>query len=280
MSRRHPVPWICCFLMLLLSLHSPSRGSDPSIWKGTSGNYAVEWSGSTLRATRTDTNQIAFDARSDAEAAWSKIVQRSKGGPLQAEFTYRLLSVAGPYLTVEEGEYCDCGGAHPSESTKFRAIELDRSKAGSVEAASLTELFPSQDILKALLSDALVHKALGSDAAPGSLNELLKQLGDDTVKVGECEYWFPPELMNSFAVYDVQEENVLVRLALPAAAETCRGRLTQIGMTLASSKATRPFFLAAKRQQRGLLMAEADRTTRSKVTSFSFSVKGSVNGQR
>jgi hypothetical protein len=42
---------------------------------------------------------------------------------------------------------------------------------------------------------------------------------------------------------------------------------------------TRPLLMAAKRQHEGLLMAEADRTMRSKVTSFSFSVKGRVNGQ-
>ena len=279
MSRRGSASWICCFLLLFLPLNSRSEGSNPSIWKGTSGGYGIDWSNSNLRAMRSDTRQIVFDARSDAEAAWSGIVQRSRGGPLQAEFTYRLLSVAGPYLMIEEGEYCDCGGAHPSESRKFRAIELDRSKPGSVEAASLTELFPSQDILKALVSDAVVHRALGSDVAPGSLNELLKQLGDQNVKVGECEYWFPPDLMGSFALYDVQEGNVLVRLALPAAAESCRGRLTQIGMTLASSDVTRPLLMAAKRQHEGLLMAEADRTMRSKVTSFSFSVKGRVNGQ-
>jgi hypothetical protein len=272
MSGERAGRWTCCFLVLSLPfLFSQTGRPDQAIWKGGRGNYAIEWSVSALRATRSDTNQIAFDARSDAEAAWARIVERSKGASLKAEFTYRLLSVMGSFLTIEEGEYCDCGGAHPTELKKFRAIQLDRSMFNAPVAASLTELFPSQTIFKALVADSLVHRALGSDAVPGSLNELLEQLGDQTVKVGECEYSFSRDLMGSFALYSIQDDKVLVRLGLPSAVESCRGRLTQIGITLAVSEANHASFSIEKNSHERLLMADAEQIPRSKLTSFSFS---------
>ena len=274
MSRLGATLRISGFLILCLPLYAQDaqgRSADTSIWKGSSGDYEIEWSTSTLCAIRTDTSQIAFDARADAQAAWARIVRRSSGVSLKAEFTYRLLSVEGPYLTFEQEEYCDCGGAHPTAVKRFRTIQLDRSKSDSPQAANLTDLFSSEAIHKALIADSLVRKALGSEAPPSSLDDLLNQLVDQRVKVGECDYSFSSSLMNSFAVYDVQEENVLVRLGLPAATESCRGRLTQIGITLSPSEATRASLLAAKKQHRGLTMAEAERTMRSKVASFSFS---------
>jgi hypothetical protein len=35
-----------------------------------------------------------------------------------------VLSAVGPYLSVEEGTFCDCGGAHPMEVERFRAINI------------------------------------------------------------------------------------------------------------------------------------------------------------
>jgi len=271
MSRHGAALCTCCFLALLLPLCAQDHSADTAIWTGTSGNYEIEWSAATLRATRIDTKEIAFDARADAQAAWARIMQRSSGAPLKAEFTYRLLSVEGPYLTFEEEEYCDCGGAHPTAVKRFRAIQLDQSKSDSLQPANLTELFSPEAIHKALVADSLVRKALGSEATPGSLQDLLEQLVDQRVKVRECEYSFPSSLMSSFAVYDVLDESVLVRLGLPAAAESCRGQLSQIGIALSLPEATRASLLTANKQHQGLLMAEADRTMRSKVTSFRFS---------
>jgi|HubBroStandDraft_1064217.scaffolds.fasta_scaffold00004_137 hypothetical protein len=269
--RRRPAGRLAvCLFGLLIPFCSQASDSDAAIWKGTSGKYAIEWSASALRATRSDTNQIAFDARAEAQAEWSRIVQTSPGARLKAEFTYRLLSAAGPYLSIEEGEYCDCGGAHPTAVKKFRTIALDRSTADSPQAASLRELFPPQEIFKALVSDSAVHKALGSDAVPASLNELLDRLIDQTVRVGECEYRFPQSLMASFAFYEISEDRILVRLGLPSAVESCRGQLTQLGLTLAPSEAIRVLFLGANRQHEGLLMMDEERLMRSGVTSFSF----------
>lgn len=262
--------WLIAFLLPLSAQTSPA---GQVFWKGTSASYAIEWSRSSLRATRSDTKQTVFDARTDAQAAWAGIVQRAKGAPVKAEFTYRLLSAAGPYLSIEEEEYCDCGGVHPTAVKKFRAIQLDHSKADSPHPAALDELFSSETISKALAADTLVRKTLGSEAAPESLNSLIDQLADQNVKVGECEYSFTPNLMSNFALYAVKADTVLVRLGLPSATESCRGRLTQIGLTLPSSKATQALF-SAKQNQGVLLMEQAARLQRSGATSIEFSQPG------
>jgi hypothetical protein len=262
--------WLLAFLLPLSAQTSPN---DQAFWKGTSPSYAIEWSRSSLRATRLNTKQTVFDARADAQAAWAGIVQRSKGAPVKAEFNYRLLSVAGPYLSIEEEEYCDCGGAHPTAVKKFRAIQLDHSKVDSPQPAALNDLFTPEAISKALGADALVKKTLGSEAAPESLNSLIDHLADQSVKVGECEYAIPPNLMNSFALYAVKADSVQVRLGLPSAIESCRGRLTQIGLTLPSSTATQTLF-SAKENQGILLMEQAARLQGSGATSFEFSQPG------
>jgi hypothetical protein len=259
MRPRHAARWVCCFLGLLFQLHSQTPGTDRPIWKGISGKYGIEWTTSALRVKRSDADGPAFDAGADAKAAWARIVQHSNGEPLEAEFTYRLLSVAGPYFTIEQVDYCDCGGAHPTTVKKFRTIQLDRSQSGSPAAASLTEFFPPAAIYKALVADPVVHKALGSETIPTSLKGLLDRLLEETVRVGECEYEFPENMMESFGFYDIRDDSILVRLGLPAAVESCRGQLTQLGLTLVSSEASRTMFLAVKQQHQGLLMADAER---------------------
>jgi hypothetical protein len=267
MSRCSAAFWAFTFF-ILLSLHAQTPTSDGSIWSGNSGKYKIEWTHSILRVT--DGDQVVFDARADAERAWHRIVEHPGGPPAKAQFIYRVLSVVGPYLTLEQAEYCDCGGAHASAVKKFRTIRLDRSKVDSPQAASLRDLFPPEEILKSLASDAVVRKILGSGPAPTSLDDLVENLTDQTVKVKDCDYRFPPDLLSDFAVYDVKEGAVLVRLGLPAAAEVCRGQLTQLGLSLAPPGTSHTLLLAATKPGQGLLMAETQELPQSKITSFTF----------
>jgi hypothetical protein len=269
---------LCCSAAFAWQLQAQAPAPDRTIWKGKSGNYAIEWSTTNLKVTRAANPPSIFDAASQAKTAWSGFVQSSNGAPMEAEFTYRLLSAVGPYLSLEEGIYCECGGAHPTSVTRFRAIDLERSSPGSPSPASLTSIFPESSVLAALVGEPTVARVLGADPKPKSLAGLLGTLQDKTVRVKDCEYEFPDDLLSSFAVNDAKDGNVSVRLGLPSAAEVCRGETIQLGLTLPTPQALRAWLLDAKERRSGLLMVDSPRDARSAVTSFHFSQKG--NGKR
>jgi hypothetical protein len=269
---------LCCSAAFAWQPQAQGPGPDRTIWKGTSANYAIEWSTTNLKVTRAGNAPSIFDAAAQAKTAWSGFVRNSNGAPMEADFTYRLLSAVGPYLSLEQGVYCECGGAHPTSVKRFRAIDLERSSPGSPSPASLTSIFPEPNVFAALVGEPTVAGALGADPKPKSLAGLLGTLQDKTIKVKDCEYEFPDDLLSSFAFSDVQDGTVSVRLGLPSAAEVCRGETIQLGLTMPTPQALRAWLLDAKERRSGLLMADSPRDARSAVTSFHFSQKG--NGKR
>jgi hypothetical protein len=268
---------LLCSVAFACQLQAQGAGPDKTIWKGKSGEYAIEWSPANLKVTRAANPQSVFDAAADAKTVWSGLVRNSNGAPMEAEFTYGLLSAVGSYLSLEEGVYCDCGGAHPTAVKRFRAIQLDSGAHGLPSPASLTSIFPQRAVFTALMADSIVTKALGADTKPESLAGLLQTLQDETAKVKDCEYEFPSDLLSSFAVYDSRDGSVSVRLGLPSAVQVCRGEMIQLGLALPAPEALRASFVEAKERRSGLLMVDSPWKGRSTVTSFKFSQK--ANGK-
>jgi hypothetical protein len=242
------------------------QAARPVSWKGKSGNYAIECSKVGLKVTRADTGKPVFDAGADAKAAWTVMVRNAKGAPMEAQFTYRVLSAIGPYLSLEEVDYCDCGGAHPTAVKRFRAIDLGHAAHSS--PASLPAIFSERTVFTALLADPAVAKAL-PPPKPESLKQLLATLRDLTLKVKDCEYGFNDDLLSSFAFYDASDGHVSVRLGLPSAEEVCRGQMTQLGLSLSVPEALGAAILEAKQQRGGLLMLNSTAPT----ATFRFSQK-------
>jgi hypothetical protein len=252
----------CSAALLLLGSIAGAQAVRP-IWSGKTGKYDVEWTAKDLRVRRSDGGKLVIAAAADAKTRWNKLAEDAKGVSLDAQYTYRVLSAAGPYLSIEKGEYCDCGGAHPSEAVQFLAIDLDKSSPGKWVAAPLTAIFPEQSIFAALSHDAVVAKALGSEKKPDSLAALIDVLQDATTKVKDCEFEFPPKLLTQFAIYNVKAGTAEIRLSLPPAAEVCRGQMTQLGLSLAIPERQRAVFSRA-----ALLMSEARKMQGQ--TSFEF----------
>jgi hypothetical protein len=268
---------LCCSAAFVWQLQAQGPGPDRTIWKGKSANYAIEWSNTNLKVTQAANPLSIFDAAARAKTAWSGFVRNSNGASLEADFTYRLLSAVGPYLSLEEGMYCECGGAHPTSVKRFRAIEL-RVPQESPSPASLTSIFPEGNVFAALVGEPTVAGALGADPKPKSLAGLLGTLQDKTVKVKDCEYEFPDDLLSSFAFNQAQGGNVSVWLGLPAAGQVCRGEMIQLELTMPTPQTIRAWLLDAKERRSGLLMVDSPRDARSAVTSFHFSQK--ENGKR
>src|SRR5690606_29681025 len=86
------------------------------------------------------------------------------------ERKFRLMSVVGPWLSLEDALYAFCEGwAHPAVETRFTAIDLTKSGpvgyapsaglppidvdvADPGKVATLTDLFPESVILQALVA--------------------------------------------------------------------------------------------------------------------------------
>lgn len=247
--------------------------SGQVFWKGSSGPYNIEWSAANLRATRSDTGAVVFDAGAEAKQAWKNLAKDDSDASFQFEQSYRLLSLVGPYLSFQEFVSCDCGGAHPSESSRFRTVDLSRGGAD----AELNEVFPDSQVLKALLDDRIVKGALGKSgsvpakAEPKSVKQLLDALDGKTFKLKECSYGFYKDtFLSDFALYDFNGADASVRISLPHAVEICRGQMTQLGLTLSAPGSLRTALAGAKQNHAGLLMIDAKHDGDTQVTSFSF----------
>jgi hypothetical protein len=135
---------------------------------------------------------------------------------------------------VEQEDDCDCGGAYPSSSKRFRAIDSSKSAPDRAASASLTDIFPEDSILPALRGDKLVADALKNREGPppASLADLVAAIQFKSVQVKDCSYSFGADLLSDFAFYAVEGNNVAVRISLSHAAEVCRGQMTQLGILL------------------------------------------------
>lgn len=254
-----------CFAAGVGCLGAQEAGAARNLWSGKSGEYSIQWTASNLKVTQGE--RTVYDAAAAAKAAWADMVRKSNGIAMEAQFTYRLLSAVGPYLSVEEGVFCDCGGAHPTAVTRFRATDLRGAKKSD---ASLTAIFPEGAVYKALSTDGVVTKALGEDAKPKTWADLIDTLQDKTAKVKDCEYAFPEDIASRFAFYGYEAGNAAVRIGLPNASEVCRGQSTQLGLTLAAPAGLKAELESAKAKRSGALMADVPKDAETK---FSFSQK-------
>lgn len=244
-----------------------------AIWKATVGDFSIQWSKSDILVSRAAATVLSFKAI--AYADWEKISQPAADQPMQSERSYRILSAVGPFLSLEQQDDCDCGGAHPSSSKRFRAFDLSKSSPGHASPAKLTDIFPEQDILGALRNDKLVAEALkvGEGPAPASLAELVGALQFKSVQVKECSYYFGPDLLSNFAFYSVEGNNVAVRISLSQAAEVCRGQMTQLGILLPIPESMKAAIAAAVAAKSGLVMQHAAREFEGQQTTFTFATK-------
>jgi hypothetical protein len=250
-----------------------TSASGQVFWKGSSGPYNIEWSTANLKATRSDTGAVVFDAAVEAEKEWKNVEKEDPDASFDYARTYQFLSLVGPYLSFEVSYQCDCGGAHPEEYTRFRTVDLSRGGAD----AQLNEVFPDSQLLRALLDDKIVKGALGktspapAKAEPKSVAQLLQALDLKEVKLHDCYYHFNKDtLLSSFVFYDFKGADASVRISLSHAVEVCRGQMTQLGLTLSAPESLRTALAGAKQKHAGLLMFDAPHEDDTKVTSFSF----------
>jgi hypothetical protein len=240
-----------------------------TICPGNVDGFTVQCYADRLEVTRAGTLVLSFGAVAARE--WEEIRKHANGRALTLQMTYTVLSAVGPWLSVEEGVFCDCGGAHPTAILRFHAYDLRESRPERGAPADLSIIFPEDTILSALLRNRSVAATLreAGRPAPSRLADLLSALAFKTFRVGDCSYFFDKDLLSSFAFDHVAGNDAAIYLSLPPAGEICRGELTQLQILLPVPAGLSDQLRAAT-GGRGLLMEHADL---GRKTTFDFSYK-------
>lgn len=253
-------------LCLLAPLGAQDSQPARTLWNGHSGEFTINWTTENLQVFRSaDAAHPVLDLRQAAANDWKQISKDSDYRSLTASYVYHLLSVVGPVLSIEEDDYCDCGGAHPTAGKMFRAIDLSKSSAAKPVAAKLTDLFPAPAIAAALGQDRIVKSVLPAGAHPESLDALLSAVNSKSATVGDCSYFFPDDLLEHFAIYELKGDRAAVRVSLSHAVEICRGSMIQLGLLL-------PVPERLQGQFKGALFMANHKSGEDDVTRFEFSL--------
>lgn len=241
---------ICSFSYLPAGARPPHpRGK--TIWSGTSGGYYWKWTTEDVTARRSVTSaQTKFSLnkqeRPNYDPTWRDY-----------EFKMTVLSVVGPIVSYKAETYYDGGGAHPGGDTEFRAVDV----GNPAHSVSLADLFPDQDLLKALLADTVIQKTMaenGLKQKPSTTAELVKMLTMKLTPLTENgDFEFESDFLNRFALRDVRNGMVSVRICLSGGGGANRYMYTQLGLTLPIPPLLRtPLRLSATRQE-GFLMRDS-----------------------
>ena len=224
-------------ILLALAL-TPGLAHTQRLWQGDSG----------------------FDAVALPKAKWQDLINGGDAEKYSAEFDYKLLSAVGAVVSIEYGEECDCGGAHPMAFTGFSAFNLRKGDPRKPAAASLLDYFSPEVLYAALMKDPVVIAIL-HERKPASftaLSDIFEKDGNYTHS--DCEYAFGTDCVKHFAFYDARPGLLDVRISLSHAVETCRGSFTQVGLELPVTDASLKTSLAqAKLGRQGILMRDLRR---------------------
>lgn len=261
---------------------SKPRAAEQAIWSGTSASYTIQWTTGDLAARSANSATTAiFSARQMARKDFADI-EKDSDVHCEYERTFKLLSVVGSIISYEDdyGLYCE-QTAHPANESRFVAVDLskpanaNRGKDESLlpgNVAKLTDYFPADVILKALLADAIIQKALAGKR-PRTLAELMKLIGDEFPTVADDEklcFTLDPDLLTRFAFHHLEGDKVAVRLGLSGTG-VCRGNLTQIGLLLPIPAALKEALAKAETGSEGFLINR--KIGAGRETSFSFETK-------
>jgi len=213
----------------------PGKTAAKVIWAGKSGGFAIRWTTADIQARPLNqSDRLVFSAARLSHRGFQTFISPANLDGSEKHITYErkftLLSVIGSIICLKDELYYNIQpSAHPGLETRFTAIdlarsgeviyvsppeadlfELDLAKLGKV--AKLTDYFPEEEVLKALLNNAIIQEELGGES-PQSQAELLTLLKG--LRINEIPYLFPRDFLTRFAFHHLEGENVAVRLGLP-----------------------------------------------------------------
>lgn len=257
-----------------LALDATSAAAQ--IWRGRSGGFEIVWTEDDITARRVSDGALVFSARRLVAAQWSGAEDADE--PYEGANSYRLLSVVGPVISLEENSYCDCNGAHPISHATFVAYDLSESTVDDPAPARILDLVPEAALVEALVADAVLRRGLAEAGGetPRALSELVRRLHMEDIRVGEgeCTYEVAESFPGDFALHHLDGGRVAVRFSLSHFVEVCRGQMVQVGVLVPVRPRFRDAVAAADARRAGFLMKDARRVGGEAATTIEFGGKG------
>jgi hypothetical protein len=279
MKRLSPLLFVifCGCLWLLVSCAQnnqppPSSPLKPMqvIWAGTSDGFPIRWTTKEISVTSNPPSKARPVAFSDTGLT---ILDFSQAGSTQTtncdfERTSSILSVVGPWLSLQHVDEMRCGSAEATRQTQALAIDLTH----PAKRPELTDIFPEHAVLLALLqAPPLSHTLAALHAAPPRTTAALVALLAAANAV--CGSAFPKDFLNRFAFERVRGTLVLVRLGLPM---SCKASEVLAWLPVPPAD-VRAFQLAAKGRQ-GFLLADQPAIARQRATTILYHLRTSGGG--
>lgn len=247
---------IVAMCVVIASVVASSARAQAVIWRGTSAGFAITWSDRDISVARA--GRVVFSARRMADREWAEMQgDHDEDVPVREyEQRFRLLSVVGAIISLEEATYCDCGGAHPISWTRYVSYDLSRSTVARPHAIPATEVVAEADLLRALAADRLIRQAMDSAHVRTfpSLRALTQALEAQPIASGDdCIYSVGEEFPTAFAFHHLEGGRVAMRFSLGHYVEVCRGMMIQVGVLVPVPAQRAAAFAAADRRQAGVL---------------------------
>ena len=257
---------------LLLSFTHIVQGANNVIWQSQNDYLDIRWTETDITATKNGKRLFSARALAQKEFEADFITDNSNASPdCQYDREFTLLSLIGNIASFKETESVKCQGlAEPSTETRLTAYDL----AHADSKMELTRFFTESDILKALLAEPLIEKALAeaNTTHPSTLQTLYEALEWSDIPFKGCEYQLPQDFLNQFAVYYIKKNKVAIRLNLPASTfSSCDSRNIQLGFYLPIPSSEKTLFNQVRRGYKGFLKTRKRKSVYGKSTQVSFS---------
>ncbi len=256
---------------LFLSLTPLVQGANNVIWQSQNDYLDIRWTETDIIATKNGKQLFSARALAKKEFEADFLTELSGQTDCQYDREFTLLSLVGNIASLKETESVKCQGlAEPSSETRLAAYDL----ALADSKMELTRFFTESDILKALLAEPLIEKALAEadTTHPSTLQALYEALEWSSIPFKGCEYQLPQDFLNQFAVHHIQKNQVAIRLNLPAASFSgCDSRNIQLGFYLPIPRSEKRLFNQVRRGYKGFLKTRNRKSVYGKSTQVSFS---------
>ena len=86
----------------------PAALHHETIWTGRPDGFVVDWRADGFSVTRAGKEVLSIGAIATRE--WNYLRENARSRALKFDKTDALLSSVGPFLSVQEGSFCDCDG--------------------------------------------------------------------------------------------------------------------------------------------------------------------------
>jgi hypothetical protein len=294
-QRRQNRPVAALVLTTTLLCASPRMAqTEKPIWAGHSGGFTIKWTSNEITASPPgNPANTVFSAKLNAERDFRVFKKENldQGTDMQCsyEHTVRLLSVVGSFMSyrLDETAYCGSGEggprwARPSTNISYRVTDLNM----PTRQIKLTHFYSEGEVLKALMADPLVKKAMQASKSkkpPKTVEELVEMFADEglamepTAATAEspegCAYTFPNEVLTQFAFHHLENNRVAIRISLEPDSGACSTGHAQLGILLPIPASLKASLESAQAGEEGFLMKDAKSLSGNLETVVRYEVK-------